>query len=66
MRTLAVLDCIDRRQMMAVTRETSDHCVRCLRGDVERFRARRIGNDVAVGGVSSLETEAERRKIIGV
>ena len=32
---LAVLNCIERRQMMVMTRKTN-HCRRCSRGDVER------------------------------
>lgn len=49
---------------MAVTRETSDHCLGCLREDVERFRARRIGNGVAVGGVSPLEQRSNRERLL--
>ena len=54
-RTPAVLNCIEQRQMITVRRETSNHCLGCLRGEVEEFRARRVGNGVAASGVSSLE-----------
>ena len=67
-RTPAVLNCIEQRQMITVRRETSDHCLGCLRGEVEEFRVRRVGNGVAASDVRTLAVlnYIDRRQIMAM
>ena len=66
-RTLAILDCIEQRQMIVMTR-TVNHCLGCLRGEVEEFRARRIGNGVAPSDMRTLVVldYIDRRQIMAM
>ena len=64
-RTLAVLDHIDRTQMMVMTRETSNHCLGYVRGRVE-ISSQNNRQQYGDWRRGIPRTEAECRTIIGV